>query len=116
MKKLLVILSMVFVCSVAFAAPFITSDSQTGVESHRIVTTTGYDIETLAQSDGSVYIDMALFSAGWHDGRIYSCETAIVIDQATDNTTSVVVCESNGAPIRFKVPNNKSGANFRITE
>lgn len=116
MKKLLSIaLGLVLITSVAVAAPFITSDSQDGVESHRIVTTTGYDIEILANADGSANIDMSLFSLGWHEGRVYSCEVATVVDQTTNVTTSVNVCETTGAPIRFKVPRGNSSANFKIT-
>lgn len=116
MKKLLVILSMVLSASLAFAFPHIGSDPNPGAESHRIVTDDGYDLTVPALADGSAYIDFALFSTGWHHGRVYSCETAVVIDETTSAESTLLVCETVGAPISFKVPNGNSNSNYKVVE
>jgi len=117
MKKLILVLAIaLFVCSISFAGPFITSDPQDGVEDHAF-TCGAYSVITPANADGSFWWDFADWpgSHGWFDCTVKSRDSYQVEDVATGNITSEKR-ESDPAFIRIKIPKNGSNSNYVIQE
>ena len=114
--KTLLVLAILAIAVTASADPFLTSDTQDGVEEHLFVCG-DYSIVIPANPDGSVWWDFATWVGGfgWFDCTVKSRASYEVEDVATGNITSVVR-ESETAEVRIKIPKVGSNAGYRVTE
>jgi len=106
-KSLLVIfilLSMLFLSNSIYAAPFLTTNAQTGVITYKLTGSSWVPTSVSAQVDGSLKLDVASSSVGVNTVNMSACSS-------TDAVWGVLC--SSALPFTFTkpaVPNVPSGA------
>jgi hypothetical protein len=72
MKKLILILAILFLAAPAFSAPFLVTDPQAGVVGYEI-TGLGEPVTFVAQADGSLKYDLASVNSGTYTLTVAAC-------------------------------------------
>ena len=109
-----IILTLALCTTLAVAAPFMTSDPQSDIASHETeIPDLNITVVTIANPDGSLNLDLSQFPPGWHQAHVKSCDTYVVEDQTSGDISQIPECSAS-SPVRFKVPNANSGANYKI--
>ena len=75
MKKLLLILAMVLIPTLSFAAPFLVCDPQAGVTDYKLTGPAWVPATAPAQPDGSIHMDVSGATVGLNSITVAACKT-----------------------------------------
>ena len=108
------ILAILLIPSLVWAAPFLVSDPQEGIEEH-LFECGEFGVITPAEADGSFKYDFNSWTegSGWFDCTVKSRIKWEAIDGATGETSEVIE-ESEPADVRIKIPKNATNGNFKV--
>ena len=114
MKKLIIM--MILLPSLVFAAPVVTCDPQVGVIEYGVACDGNITLTAPADIDGAMLFDTANWTGAynvWVNCIAVACAEGAVIDDATLLETGGMVC-SDPSSFQLRVPSNQNPKAFKI--
>ena len=102
MKKLLIVMLIVLLPSLSFAAPYLVCDPQAGVTHYKVTGPSWVVSPVTAQADGSIRMDVSAATAGVNSLTVAACRSDAVWGELCSSTVPFVFTK----PIAPTIPGN----------